>query len=82
MNIKYQKDKVLEMLELLENTKKIIVSSKNTIVNEISSMRNLKSNISVENHYLVNLYDELIKKIEEEIISIKNMMDIIERNSK
>ena len=82
MNIKYQNDKVLEMLELLENTKKIIVSSKNTIVNEISSMRNLKSNISVENHYLVNLYDELIKKIEEEIISIKNMMNIIERNSK
>ncbi len=82
MNIKYQKDRVLEMLELLENTKKIIISSKSTIDNEIASMRNLKTNISVDNHYLVNLYEELINRIDEEIISIKNMMNIIEKNAK
>ena len=82
MNIRYQKDKVLEMLELLGNSKKIIVSSKSTVVNEISSMKNLKTNISVENRYLIKLYEELIQKIDDEITSINNMMSIIEKNSK
>ena len=82
MNIRYQKEKVLEMLELLENSKKIIISSKSTLENEMYFMRNLKTSISVEDHYLINLYDELIEKLEEEIISIKKMMDIIEKNAK
>jgi hypothetical protein len=48
----------------------------------MGSMRNLKTNINVENNYLVHRYELLIQRIDEEINSIKNMMDIIEKNSK
>ena len=82
MNIKYQKDKVLEILELLNNSKKSILESKIVIEKELSNMTNMNTKINVNDVKLLNLYNNLIQKIDEEIESITNMKTIIEENSK
>ena len=82
MNIKYQEDKVLEILNLLLNSKSTLTNSKMIIEKEINNMKNLSSKINVEDLHLLNLYNELIEKINGEIESINNMKSIIEQNSK
>ena len=82
MNIKYQKDKVLEILELLRNSKDQIINSKTIIEKEINTMKNLSTKINVDNDYLISLYNLLINKIDDEIASINNMSNIIETNIK
>lgn len=82
MNIKYQKDKVLEILELLNNSKQSLMNSKMIVEKEINNMKNLRSKINVEDMALLNLYNNLIEEIEGEISSINNMKSIIESNSK
>ena len=82
MNIKYQKAKVLEILELLRNSKNEIINSKIIVEKEINNMRNLSTKINVDNKYLLSLYDALIAKIDDEIASINNMSNIIETNIK
>lgn len=82
MNIKYQEDKVLEILNLLQNSKSTLTNSKMIIEKEINNMKNLSSKINVEDLHLLNLYNELIEKINGEIESINNMKSIIEQNSK
>ena len=82
MNIKYQEDKVLEILNLLQKSKSTLTNSKMIIEKEINNMKNLSSKINVEDLHLLNLYNELIEKINGEIESINNMKSIIEQNSK
>ncbi len=82
MNIKYQKDKVLEILELLNDSKQSLMNSKMIVEKEINNMKNIRSKINVEDMALLNLYNNLIEEIEEEISSINNMKSIIETNSK
>ena len=82
MNIKYQEDKVLEILESLKRSKSIIVNSKMIVEKEIKNMKNTTTKINVENLYLINLYTNLINKIDGEIESINNMKMMIEQNSK
>jgi hypothetical protein len=82
MNIKYQEDKVIEILELLNESKKQLINSKNIVENEMTTMKNLTTKINVEDLYLLNLYSGLIEKIDGEILSINNMKKIIEENAK
>lgn len=82
MNIKYQDAKVLEILELLENSKRQVLNSKMVVEKEMANMKNLSTKINVEDLYLLNLYNSLIEKLDGEIQSIKNMKSIIEQNSK
>ncbi len=82
MNIRYQKDKVLEILELLRNSKDQIINSKAIVEKEINTMKNLSTKINVDNDRLISLYNLLINKIDDEITSINNMSSIIETNIK
>ncbi len=82
MNIKYQEAKVLEILELLDESKKQLLNSKNIVEKEMSNMKNITTKINVEDLYLLNLYNFLIERIEVEILSIKNMKTIIELRTK
>ncbi len=82
MNVKYQEDKVIEILELLNESKKQLINSKNIVENEMTTMKNLTTKINVEDLYLLNLYSGLIEKIDGEIVSINNMKKIIEGNAK
>ena len=82
MNIKYRKDRVLEILELLKNSKDQIINSKSIVEKEINTMKNLPTKINVDNEYLLSLYNILITKIDDEIASINNMSNIIETNIK
>ena len=82
MNIKYRKDRVLEILELLKNSKDQIINSKSIVEKEINTMKNLSTKINVDNEYLLSLYNILITKIDDEITSINNMTSIIETNIK
>lgn len=82
MNIKYQEDKVIEILELLNESKKQLINSKNIVENEMTTMKNLTTKINVEDLYLLNLYSGLIEKLDGEILSINNMKKIIEENAK
>lgn len=82
MNIKYRKDRVLEILELLKNSKDQIINSKSIVEKEINTMKNLSTKINVDNEYLLSLYNILITKIDDEIASINNMSNIIETNIK
>ena len=82
MNIKYQEDKVIEILELLNGSKKQLINSKNIVENEMTTMKNLTTKINVEDLYLLNLYSGLIEKLDGEILSINNMKKIIEEKEK
>ena len=82
MNIKYRKDRVLEILELLKNSNDQIINSKSIVEKEINTMKNLPTKINVDNEYLLSLYNILITKIDDEITSINNMTSIIETNIK
>ena len=82
MNIKYRKDRVLEILELLKNSNDQIINSKSIVEKEINTMKNLPTKINVDNEYLLSLYNILITKIDDEIASINNMSNIIETNIK
>ena len=73
MNIKYQEERVVEILELLNESKKQLINSKNIVEKEMATMKNLTTKINVEDLYLLNLYSGLIEKIDGEILSINNM---------
>lgn len=82
MNIKYQEDKVLEILNLLNSSKQIIINSKMIVEKEMDNMKNTTTKINTDDLHLINLYNNLIEKIDGEIESITNMKTIIEENSK